>query len=293
MSHLANIAGKEGISIDDEALRLVAEHGGGSFRDSIGLLDQLGSLGQAVDAETVETILGRARAADIEQVIDALQNRRTLELQTLLENITASGTSPVTLSEQLVRTLLARSQPEVAWYTLTEKLMSVPKAHFPELLLASVLLGFSAGGGEIARSQDGKMARGRDGERAESQDREMGISQDGKRVRSQDGEIARLQEGEFDWEKVLAAVKKTNPALHAVLQRAEAHFAENTLTVSFRYALHRKKLEQTQYQTELRRTIQDVCGQNTELVIAEPGSQLVLDGAAKKIADLMGGGELV
>ncbi len=39
--HLATIAKEESIDISDDALELIARHGGGSFRDSIGLLDQL------------------------------------------------------------------------------------------------------------------------------------------------------------------------------------------------------------------------------------------------------------
>src|SRR6185437_2730984 len=43
--HLSDIAKKEKIEISREALNLIAQHGSGSFRDSISLLDQLGGVG--------------------------------------------------------------------------------------------------------------------------------------------------------------------------------------------------------------------------------------------------------
>lgn len=52
--HLAYIAGEEDIKADRSALELIARHGGGSFRDSITLLDQLGGSG-AITGENVET----------------------------------------------------------------------------------------------------------------------------------------------------------------------------------------------------------------------------------------------
>src|SRR3982750_4436529 len=45
ISHLKTIAKREKIKVSDEALELLAEHGEGSFRDSISLLDQASSHG--------------------------------------------------------------------------------------------------------------------------------------------------------------------------------------------------------------------------------------------------------
>ncbi|HEX4662392.1 MAG TPA: DNA polymerase III subunit gamma/tau, partial [Candidatus Saccharimonadales bacterium] len=64
VAHLKDIAEKEKIEIDDEALQLIAQHGDGSFRDSISLLDQLGNNGATkVTATTVEAMLGLAPKA--------------------------------------------------------------------------------------------------------------------------------------------------------------------------------------------------------------------------------------
>lgn len=120
------------------------------------------------------------------------------------------------------------------------------------------------------------------------------VLSEGEGVKRASGANKKKQSGEFDWEKVLAATKKTNPALHSVLGRAEIRLEDNTLHLAFQYALHRKKLEQTQYRTQLARIIQDVCDMDLAIVI-EGDEQLAAgnDDATKKVADLMGGGERV
>ena len=48
----------ENIKVSDEALQLMADHGGGSFRDSVSLLDQASSHGQAIEVEDTLRLLG-------------------------------------------------------------------------------------------------------------------------------------------------------------------------------------------------------------------------------------------
>src|SRR5687767_2689230 len=57
--HLRDIAKKEKIKADDDALLLVAKAGAGSMRDALSLLDRLLSVGEkALDVEMVEQMLG-------------------------------------------------------------------------------------------------------------------------------------------------------------------------------------------------------------------------------------------
>ncbi len=322
VDHLKEIAQKEAIAIDDDALRLIAEHGGGSFRDSISLLDQLGSLEGTVTTDTVESILGRARSTEIARLLELIQDKNQSELHASLQTMLAQGASPVTLSEQLVAALLGRSDASVNTYELSEKLMAVPKAHFPQLLLVSTLLGFVAKADDGRRTADDKMAQSKpetpggvapasaqnEVSREEGADRATGpVSNDesGKNeetskpveqeVKSEQTERSNLSEteGKFDWVAVLAATKKTNPALHSVLSRAEVRLDGETLHLTFQYALHRKKLDQAQYRTQLSRVLLDVCNLNPTIIIEETGTQLASDDPAKKVADLMGGGERV
>ncbi|MDI6025537.1 DNA polymerase III subunit gamma/tau [Corticibacterium sp. UT-5YL-CI-8] len=69
VAHLAGISEQEGISVEDEALAMVARAAEGSVRDSLSILDQaIAHGGGAVTAEAVRAMLGladRARVVDL------------------------------------------------------------------------------------------------------------------------------------------------------------------------------------------------------------------------------------
>ncbi|MBZ9705872.1 DNA polymerase III subunit gamma/tau [Mesorhizobium sp. ESP7-2] len=69
VAHLSSIAGKEGISVDDDALAMIARAAEGSARDSLSILDQAIAHGAgSVTAEAVRAMLGladRARIVDL------------------------------------------------------------------------------------------------------------------------------------------------------------------------------------------------------------------------------------
>ena len=70
-------------------------------------------------------------------------------------------------------------------------------------------------------------------------------------------------------------------------------YDNNTLTLGFQYALHRKKLEQPQYRTQLARLIEDVCGVNPEVRIEGDTPHIAANETTKAVADIMGGGDIV
>lgn len=69
VAHLSSIAGREGISVDDDALAMIARAAEGSARDSLSILDQAIAHGSGtVSAEAVRAMLGladRARIIDL------------------------------------------------------------------------------------------------------------------------------------------------------------------------------------------------------------------------------------
>ena len=78
-AHLKAIAKSEGIKVDDDALTLLAEHGEGSFRDSISLLDQISHLPQPVSKAVIEDLLGLAPRDELVEMLtdrinDTLKN---------------------------------------------------------------------------------------------------------------------------------------------------------------------------------------------------------------------------
>lgn len=303
VAHLKSIAKKEAITIDEEALKLVADYGGGSFRDSIGLLDQVGGLHTAVNAALVESILGRASATIVQETLDALAAGSEETVRRLLGEALDSGVSPVTFAEQLVAALLQRRAAGMTWYALSEQLMNIPKAHFPQLLLTSVLLKFVA----AQRSTEGLATGPTASTAAPAQPKpvekaptpapaaqpmpeppaEPSSPPEPQQSAASDDAPATL-----NWDDVLTAAKDRNAPLYSVVSRAEAQYSNGRLTLAFQYALHRKKMQQAQYKTQLSTLIADVCGASPDIIVAET-THLAVDETAQQVADIMGGGEVV
>lgn len=315
--HLKAIATKEGIDIDDDALGLVAEYGGGSFRDSIGLLDQLSGLKRPIDTALVENILGRASGQIVTDIIAALMARNTQQVRQLIEEVIRSGISPNTLSEQLVAAVLSRPDNTYEWYELAETLMTVPKAHFAQLLLTSTLLRFVATHDQTPRTpaatpetplptpadklitqttavaeQPTEIVPNPSVSDAETISGSNINDRPNDEVESENPETTPSATSEFNWQSILDIAKKNNAPLYSVLTRAAEKHTDTAVTLAFPYALHRKKMKQAQYKTQLAKLILDVTGTHRDILIADT-PQLETDTATASVAEVMGGGEVV
>src|SRR6266702_1862978 len=144
IAHLKSIADKETIQVDEDALQLIAEHGEGSFRDSISLLDQLANVnGGKIDAASIERSLGLAPKKAIGTLVDALLEHDFASANKRLTELENQGTVAATLIPQLTRYLqdLAPKHPEL--YRLVDELIEVPRSYNPKLKLRTTLTKFA------------------------------------------------------------------------------------------------------------------------------------------------------
>ena len=91
VGHLRHLADEEKINITDAALEVIAEHGEGSFRDSIGMLDQAASLKGKVDRDDIEQLLGVPPAGIPEELLQLVAAHNTAALVTLLTRLRGDG----------------------------------------------------------------------------------------------------------------------------------------------------------------------------------------------------------
>jgi DNA polymerase-3 subunit gamma/tau len=111
VGRLRVVAEREAIAIDDEALREIARHAGGSLRDALGLLDQLSlhgdesTVGSAIDAETVRGLLGISRNDRVEALLAALASRDAAASLTVVNEAVEAGEDARQLNRQLVAAL--------------------------------------------------------------------------------------------------------------------------------------------------------------------------------------------
>ena len=115
VAHLRTIAEAEHIKIDDDALRLIAEQGQGSFRDSISLLDQLQHVADgAITAQLIEESLGLASAQDVDTLLAAAAAGDIAAIVQQLGAMEHNGVPAPIAAEQIARNIQrsAISHPE-------------------------------------------------------------------------------------------------------------------------------------------------------------------------------------
>ncbi len=103
LKRLEEIATAEGVTIDTDALQILAMRAAGSMRDSQSLLEQLLSTGtDAITSADVTTMLGIAPAARLSQLVEPLVQRNAAEAIVQLDTGIAEGAEVSQLLDQLL-----------------------------------------------------------------------------------------------------------------------------------------------------------------------------------------------
>lgn len=138
--HLRKICDNERITIDDDALQLIAEQGGGSVRDSITILDQMASSGQAITCDQVEHTLGLITSQQLTDLWSAIGQKDSPRIIQLVQAFIASGIGATSIARQLIKFLTHQASASPALYALIDQLLEVDKSAMPEAKLIAVLV---------------------------------------------------------------------------------------------------------------------------------------------------------
>lgn len=137
--HLAKIAKAEKINITSDAITIVAERSGGSFRDALSLLDQVASLAGSrenpIDANFLRDALGLPSDQITHNLLKSYATGDLASIQNELQDLLNSGLSPENIARELINQILRNPQP--VFLSLLSSLPNV-QPPFPEakLLLA-------------------------------------------------------------------------------------------------------------------------------------------------------------
>ena len=101
-ARLQKMAEQEGLSIDNDALTLIARQATGSLRDAISLLDQLSSSGKAIDLGLAQNMLGTATNQVVIELVDAMLNRQPSTGLNLIHHALDAGSDPRQFGRQAV-----------------------------------------------------------------------------------------------------------------------------------------------------------------------------------------------
>lgn len=106
---LLEIAGKEGMELDEDAAYLISRISDGGMRDALSLLDQCFSIGGRVTEETVRNCAGISGTEHIFAIADAALKHDNAAALEILDGLVQRSKSPVRLIEELIshyRTLM-------------------------------------------------------------------------------------------------------------------------------------------------------------------------------------------
>lgn len=135
---LKSVVKKEKIPIDDEALRIIVKRGGGSFRDSLSLLDQISTLSdQKITSALVLEALGLPQDEAIQELLAAYVSQNVAQVSDCLKNLLNSGVKAETIADEIIRTIVA--QPRSELMPLLAKLPEV-KAPYAEAKILVALI---------------------------------------------------------------------------------------------------------------------------------------------------------
>ncbi len=137
--HLREISDKESIKIDDDALKIIVRRGGGSFRDSISLLDQISNLksGENITAKDVDTALGLPEDEKINNLLNSFEDGDNKNVTGILRDLLNSGRTAETIASTIIERIVEAPTPRTL--NLIEKLFNVQYPFAEAKLLISFL----------------------------------------------------------------------------------------------------------------------------------------------------------
>lgn len=139
---LENICQKEGINIEQEALSLLIEQGGGSFRDSLSILDQLSNLhadkSTLITTEEVSSALGVPKQVLIQELLASYEQENVDQIRSLVEELINQGNKAEGIATNLIKAIV--QNPTAKNLHLVEKLYAVNGEFASAKLIVALIL---------------------------------------------------------------------------------------------------------------------------------------------------------
>lgn len=139
---LENICQKEGINIEKDALSLLIEQGGGSFRDSLSILDQLSNLhpdkSTLITTEEVSSALGVPKQVLIQELLTSYEQENVDQIRSLVEELINQGNKAEGIATSLIKAIV--QNPTTKNLHLIEKLYAVNGEFASAKLIVALIL---------------------------------------------------------------------------------------------------------------------------------------------------------
>ncbi len=252
INHLQAIATSEQIALDDAAARLIARTARGSFRDAIGMLDQMRPVGNAaVTAEAVRNLLGFSDEGGIAAISQALVESDPRAAILAIDELVTGGAQPAQIAVQLTEqwrdvlhaclkatesvssdtAQLAAQVTPARCAAIIDALMSVVKSPWSLMSLETAVVRLTATAETVQTQPVAQLVPApaktpRAAQRA--------VAEDPDHITATPGNI---EPGR--WPKVLVLLKQEHSSLCGLLQMYPTDFSADKVTVRARFNFHR------------------------------------------------------
>ncbi len=301
IAHLKSIAKQEKITIDDDALELVAIHGDGSFRDSISLLDQVQHTSKHVTLKDVQQAIGQAPAELIEQLLTSTATHNASQIMTSLDELRIQGAQPAQIAKQLAARVRAGITDNTSTLSnhdslrLLRQLLTVPGSHDPALALEIALYEIALDTNAPAPAQatvqvttapktasntpkppvsDHKPEAKAAPKQPDTTKAPAPEPANTPKTATEEASIPKKTQPteaheltDETWPLVLEAIRGKYNTLYGICRMATANFDGNTLILTFTFQFHQKRLNDGKHQQALLNEIYELTGQNVSLKV--------------------------
>ncbi len=325
--YLREIAKAEKIEITDGALELVAEHGGGSFRDSISLLDQARNREGEVTLSDVQRMLGIAPKELVANLIAAMADHNGIKVAEALSSIQDQGYEPSQVAKQLgselrLSLLSGKGQlPSSVVLSLLARLVVVPASPDPRTALEISLLDValantptvtasnpvgSAKNAAVTSNPTVTEPAPRPAVTAKPKPTPTSLVEEAKPSASATGVTSTVTLEAGIWPDILAGIKGHHNTLYGIIRTATPHFGPGELTLECEHAFSKKQLDQSRNRDIIASAIEKLTGEtifvhctlgsgnsNPPEVTEAPQPVVQNSGSLSSISNIFGGGELI
>lgn len=298
---LKQITAAEKLKISDEALQLVAEHGDGSFRDSVSLLDQVARSKDAIEIDDVRLLLGRPPTEAIEQLIGTIAHNDISGTVTALQQLETQGYQAAAVAKQLsalLRDSLIAGKPLLAPTTMLPLLKSLLNvatspnpAKYLELTLLEqitpdcVVVTPPAAPKKTVQAITESAKQTAEPARPATPNEQPEMPPEPKQASAPEKKPVKEQPkqaeepahttpassgaaviDEANWPQVLADLKTQYNTLYSIIRNAHTAFNDGKVELTFNFAFHQKRVNEAKNRKVVSKVIKKVCGQDVELV---------------------------
>lgn len=296
--HLSNIAKTESLVIDKDSIELIAQHGNGSFRDSIGLLEQASKLSDKVTVDQVRDMIGVPPESEIQTLVEHVLQGSHEQIVSTLENLQVQGYLAEEISSQIaqnIRGLLLEKSLTLNSDTkeLLKDLIEVPASRDPETLLEIALISYSPGTPAVIKSAPSSgftsepkpkntsvakvipntsIAAAKPTQpqpkHPEPKLEQVDVSAKTPKPAQQANSAPVNQELSDDtWHQVLERLKGKHSTLYSIARMAEFEIREKDILLLFKFPFHKKRIESSKNQTILHELFLEITGKKPVLLI--------------------------